>query len=423
MAKNVDRLTSIAVKNLKEPGWHHDGGGLYLKVADSGGKSWVFRFKRGKSESGNAKVYNMGLGTYGERKPGVSLAEARSKAAEVRAQLARGVNPQEEKAEAAVKAKPAAAAKHVVTFDEAAERFIASREGGWKNAKHRQQWRNTLVEYASPVMGKMDVAKIATDDVLRILEPIWQGKPETASRLRGRIENVLDWAKVRGLREGENPAAWRGHLAHLLPARNKARTVRHHPAMDWRELPGFMAELRVNTSISATALRFTILTCVRTTEALDAIWPEFDIAGRVWTVPKERMKASRPHRVPLTDAAAEILTELPQMDGNGYVFPGARPGRPLSNMAMLELVRGKRPGLTVHGFRSTFRDWVAEATAFPRELAEAALAHILGNAVERAYQRGDMFDKRRRLMEAWAEFCERGQASAEVVPIRGREAS
>jgi len=407
---------SIAVKNLKASGWHHDGGGLYLKITDTGSKSWVFRFKRGKRENGSARVYNMGLGAYGERKPGVTLAAARDKAAEARAMLAKGINPLEEKAEAGVTKKYARAVvpDHLVTFNEAAERFIASREGGWKNEKHRQQWRNTLVEYAGPVIGKLDVAKVGTDDVLRILEPIWQTKAETASRVLGRIENVLDWAKVRGLRDGENPARWRGHLAHLLPTRNKARTVRHHPAMSWQDLPEFMGELRGNSSISATALRFTILTAVRTSEALEAKWPEIDLGNvAVRTVPKERMKASREHRVPLPPEAVAILEALPRLNGSDYLFPGARPGRPLSNMAMLELIRGMRPGLTVHGFRSTFRDWIAETTSFPRELAEAALAHIIGNTVERAYQRGDMFEKRRRLMEAWAEFCERGCTAPE----------
>jgi integrase len=297
--------------------------------------------------------------------------------------------------------------KHIVTFDEATERYIAAHESSWRNAKHRQQWRNTLSTYAGPMIGKMPVGDIVMDDVLRVLEPIWETKAETASRVRGRIENVLDWARVRGLRDGINPAAWRGQLAHLLPARNKARSVKHHPALPWRQLPQFMTELRDNTAISAKALAFTILTAMRTTEVIEAKWIEIDIEAGVWTVPKERMKAGREHRVPLPKAAHAVLGALPLVDGNAYVFPGTRKGRPLSNMAMLELVRGLRPGLTVHGFRSTFRDWAAEATNFPRELAEAALAHVLGSATERAYQRGDLFEKRREMMTAWAEFAGR----------------
>ena len=392
MTKQTHKLTDIKIKSLKKPGLHGDGDGLYLKLSPTGTRSWVFRFKTGQQAS------KMGLGPY----PEIPLSEARSKARDARAQLARGTNPLEDKRR---RKTAEAATKHVVTFQEAVDRYITKHETSWRNPKHRQQWRNTLADYAGPVLGKMSVTEIETDDVLRVLEPLWQAKPETASRVRGRIENVLDWAKVRGLREGANPAAWRGHLAHLLPARNKSRSVKHHPALPWREMPKFMAALRANGSISAKALEFTILTAARTSEVIEAQWAEIEIDGCVWTVPKERMKAEREHRVPLTDAALAILNGLHRLEGNPYLFPGARKARPLSNMAMLELVRGMRPGLTVHGFRSTFRDWVAEETAFPRELAEAALAHITGSAVERAYQRGDLFQKRQELMSQWARFC------------------
>lgn len=406
MARNRNRLTDLKVKALKDEGLHPDGDGLYLRVTETGTKSWVFRFKFG------GKLRGMGLGKY----PNVPLSAARELAAKNYVLVKSGVDPIAQR-----KQLEAPAAKHIVTFAEAAERYIAAHQKSWRNPKHRQQWANTLAEYAGPVIGAKDVAEVNTDDILRILEPIWTEKAETATRVRGRMENVLDWAKVRELRSGENPARWRGHLSHLLPARNKAKTVRHHPALPWREIPEFMAKLRANACLSARALEFTILTVARTGESIDAQWPEVDIRERVWTVPKERMKAGREHRVPLTDAAANILAELPHRVGNPHLFPGGQ-FRPLSKWAMLELVRGMRPGLTVHGFRSTFRDWAAEMTAFPRELAEATLAHITGSATERAYQRGDLFEKRRKLMQAWAEFCARGEEMGEVVPLMRRDA-
>ena len=297
-----------------------------------------------------------------------------------------------------------------VTFRDAVERYISAHELSWKNAKHRQQWRNTLATYAIPIIGDMDVAGIATEDVLRVLEPIWRTKPETAVRVRGRIENVLDWCRARKLRDGVNPALWRGHLKHLLPARKKKGTVRHHPAMPWQEMPAFMPLLRANSAISARALEFTILTAARTSEAILATPSEFDLNKGVWHVPATRMKASVDHRVPLSERARDIIAGLPQVEGTAYVFPSARRGRPLSNMAMLELLRGLRSGLTVHGFRSTFRDWAAEETDFPSEVVEMALAHTIENDVESAYRRGDLLPKRRALMEAWAAYC--GSATA-----------
>ena len=255
---------------------------------------------------------------------------------------------------------------------------------------------------------------IATEDVLRVLEPIWRTKPETAVRVRGRIENVLDWCRARKLRDGANPALWRGHLKHLLPARKKKGTVRHHPAMPWQELPAFMAALRTNSAMSARALEFTILTAARTSEAILATPSEFDLNEGVWHVPATRMKASVDHRVPLSERARNIIAGLPQIEGTAYVFPSARRGRPLSNMAMLELLRGLRPGLTVHGFRSTFRDWAAEQTDFPSEVVEMALAHTIESEVERAYRRGDLFQKRRNLMDAWTAYCGSG-AEAKLI--------
>lgn len=404
MGRQTHRLTDIKVKSLKSPGMHPDGEGLYLRITAGGTKSWMYRYRSG------GRLRDMGLGKY----PALPLSSAREAAAEAYALRKRGLDPIDERK------RQQARGQSQLTFEDAAERFIASHEDAWRNAKHRQQWHGTLTTYANPVIGKMPVAAIQTADMLRILEPTWKTKAETASRVRGRIENVLDWAKVRGLREGENPARWRGHLAHLLPAGNKARTVRHYPALPWRDMPEFMAELRANTSLAARALEFTILTCVRTAEALAAQWTEFEEREAVWTVPKERIKAGREHRVPLAGAALEILRDLPRRGGNPFLFPGKRPRRPLSCDAMLKLLGGMRPGCTVHGFRSAFRDWVAEATDFPRELAEMALAHIVGSAVERAYQRGDLFEKRRKLMGAWAEFCHPGRQEGKAAPITPR---
>jgi integrase len=391
MARQTNRLTDIKLRALNEPGMHPDGDGLYLRITSTGTKGWIYRFRQA------GRLRDMGLGKY----PTISLAAARGLMVQAYQQIKQGIDPIDERRRRTETITP----KHVITFSEAADRYIAAHDATWKNAKHRYQWRATIDNHAAPIIGGMDVATIATDDVLRILEPIWYSKAETANRLRGRIESVLDWAKVRGLRQGENPARWRGHLAHLLPSRNRAKSVRHHPALAWSELPEFMTELRIHSAVSARALEFTILTATRTTESIEAVWPEIDIQAGIWTIPKERMKGGRQHRIPLANAAIAIIDELPQLAGNAFVFPGGRKGRPFSNMAMLKLLRGMRPGLTVHGFRSTFRDWVAEATTFPRELAEAALAHIVGNAVERAYQRGDLFEKRRQLMQKWAEFA------------------
>jgi integrase len=286
-----------------------------------------------------------------------------------------------------------------------AEEFIADNRNGWKNGKHRQQWTNTLKTYAYPVLGKLPVASIDTDLVLKVLKPIWLTKPETASRVRGRIERVLSAAKVRGLRNGDNPAQWRNHLDAILQAKSKVRRVRHQPALPYTELPAFMSELRALDSVSARALEFCILTASRTNEVIGAKWPEFDLAGEVWTVPASRMKASRPHRVPLSDAALAIIEKMGETRISAYVFPGWKDKAPLSDMAMLMSLRGLRPGYTVHGFRSSFRDWAAECTSCPREIAEAALAHVNGDRTEAAYLRSDLVAKRRELMVAWAQFC------------------
>jgi integrase len=284
--------------------------------------------------------------------------------------------------------------------------YVAAHCAGWKNAKHRQQWENTLVTYVSPVFGPLSVQAIDTDLVLKAIEPIWTEKPETASRVRGRIQVVLDWARARGYREGENPARWRGHLSHLLSDHSKIRRVKHHSALPFAELPRFLADLQLRDGISARALEFTVLTAGRTGETIGATWNEIDLARRIWTIPASRMKAEKEHRVPLSGRAVEILKSLPREDGNDHVFIGPKAGGPLSNMAMAAVLRRMgRSHITVHGFRSTFRDWAAERTNFPREIVEAALAHAIDNKVEAAYRRGDLFEKRCRLIEAWAKFC------------------
>jgi integrase len=326
------------------------------------------------------------------------------------------INPIEERRARRVVEEP----PKVTTFEDAAERYIAAHESSWRNAKHRYQWRATLRDYAFPVIGNKDVAAVDLDDVLRILEPIWTEKGETATRLRGRIEAVLDWCKVRGLRDAENVARWKGHLKHLLPARNKQNGIQHYAALPWREIPEFMARLRAVDAIGARALEFTILTAARTVETLGAQWSEIDFAASVWQVPGSRMKAGKEHRVPLTAEALAILGDIPRLHGNPFIFPGVKKGRGLSNLAMLMTLRRIRPGLTVHGFRSSFRDWAGESTGFAREIAEASLAHTIGNAVERSYRRGDFFDKRCRLMASWATYCGRVQAAAEVIPLNAQ---
>lgn len=393
------KLTALKVKSLAQPGRFGDGGGLWLQVRDSDHRSWLFRY------TGAAGQRQMGLGPF----PDVSLAEAREAARLARAKVRQGVDPIDERNAARETAKAAARdSSRAPTFRAVADRYLASHEDSWRNEKHRWQWRQTL-EVACEEIGDTPVAAIATGDVMRVLEPLWREKTETAARLRGRIESVLDFAGARGWRMGENPARWRGHLAKLLPAPSKVAKVEHHSALPWPEIGAFMAELRLQDGAAARALEFTILTAARTGESIGATWPEIDMAAAQWTVPAARMKAGRDHRVPLSGAAVALLSAVgPARDDRdrACIFPGGRPGKPLSNMSMLMLLRRMgRPKLTVHGFRSTFRDWCAESTDYPREVAEQALAHALGDKVEAAYRRGDLFGKRRQLMEDWAAFC------------------
>jgi integrase len=409
------KLSAVEVAKAKGPSVLHDGGGLYLRVSATGAKSWVFRYQL------DGKRRDMGLGPY----PEISLAEARGKATERRKQRHDGIDPLDAK-EAQEQAQRLAVAKGR-TFREAAEDFIEKNRAGWRNPKHAKQWPATLETYVYPTLGELPVAAIDSGLVVQVLEPIWSTKPETASRVRGRIEAVLDAAKVRGFRDGPNPAQWKGTLAHILPARSKVRVVEHHAALPFDEMPEFLATLRCRPGMSARALEFAILTAARTGEALGATWGEIpDLDAKVWTVPAKRMKGGREHRVPLSDSVLLVLEKVRPLavrrdgepDPAAPIFPGLRRALPLSNMVFLMLLRRmKRDDLTTHGFRSTFSDWAAERTAYPREVVEMALAHAVEGKTEAAYRRGDLFEKRRRLMADWAGFCEAPPAG-EVVPLR-----
>ncbi|MCR5874231.1 tyrosine-type recombinase/integrase [Phenylobacterium sp. J426] len=392
----------------KKPGMHCDGAGLYLRVAPPSAASWVLRYML------DGKARTMGLGPF----PEIDLKEARTRALEARRLKADGIDPIETRN--AAKLAQRRAATKAMTFKECAEAYIASQRDGWRNDKHAAQWDSTLKAYAYPIIGGLPVAAIDTALVMQVLEQevgaannrqrLWSAKNETASRVRGRIECVLGWAAARQLRSGDNPARWKGHLAHQLPARSKVSKVKHHPALPYVDMPTFFAALRDQPGLAAKALEFAILTAARTGEVLGARWGEIDIANKVWIVPAERMKSGREHRVPLSDRAIAVLKPLsPEegaIDSEGYVFPGAKTGKPLSNMSMLKLLeRMKRSDLTAHGFRSTFRDWTAEQTSTPRDVAEMALAHVVSNAVEAAYRRGDMLAKRIELMDSWSAYC------------------
>jgi integrase len=389
-----------------------DGGGLYLQVT-KGGASWIYRYML------NGRAREMGLGPLAL----FGLSEARVKALDARRLRHEGIDPIE--ARRVADAQKRVDAAKAMTFQQCADAYIAAHRAGWRNGKHAAQWTATLATHAEAIRA-LPVQAIDTGLVMKVLQPIWEKKPETASRVRGRIERILDWAKVSGYRTGENPARWRGHLDHLLPARGKVRTVEHHAALPHAELPGFLVALREQQGIAARALEFTILTASRTGETIGARWSEFDLLNKTWTVSAERMKAHRQHRVPLSARALAIVQEMQAHRGGSeadvFVFPGGKDGKPLSNMAFLMLLRRMGRGdLTAHGFRASFKTWASEQTAIQNEIVEAALAHVVGSKVEQAYQRGDMFEKRRRLMQQWATFCttaptERGK----VVSLQGR---
>jgi integrase len=392
--RELGKLTATGIAKLTKPGRYSDGNGLHLQISRWGTKAWILRYQL------NGRAREMGLGGLED----VSLKEARDRARLARGMLVDGIDPIEIRA-AKKRALQAEGAKRIA-FREAAEQYISSHRAGWRNRKHAAQWLSTLETYAYPIIGDLSVADIDTAHVVKILERIWAAKTDTASRVRGRIERILDWAKARHFREGENPARWKGHIENLLPAKDKVRKVKHREAMSFADVPAFMTELRAKKGISIRALEFTILNSVRTGEVIYARWEEFDLFARTWTIPPERTKSGRPHRVPLNDRSMAILTELPREVGSPFVFPGAKMGKPLSQAAMLEVLRGMRGyGLTVHGFRSSFRDWVGESTNFPREIAEAALGHVVEGKTEAAYRRGDSLEKRRRLMQAWGRYC------------------
>jgi integrase len=404
MARTIGKLTALAVAKAK-PGYLSDGGGLYLRIGEGAAKSWVFRYRV------DGKLHEMGLGP----QHSVSLAEAREKALAQRKLRLAGSDPIAARKAARMITKLADAS--TMTFRQCAEAYIASHKAGWRNTKHAAQWPSTLATYVNPIFGDLPVQAIDVGLVMKTLRPIWETKTETASRVRGRIESVIDWATASGHRQGENPARWRGHLENLLPKKTKVRRVEHHAALPYAEIGGFMAELQ-EEGIAARALEFAILTAARTGEVIGARWGEINVGDRLWTVPGERMKAGKEHRIPLSDAALAVLEAMQMVRQAGdFVFPGGKARRPIGNMAFLLLRRMGRGDLTVHGFRSSFRDWAAERTRFPAEVAEMALAHTVSDKVEAAYRRGDMFQKRRQLMDAWARFCTAPAVAGEVVTL------
>jgi len=400
MARQQNRLTALQVAKLSKPGLYGDGGGLTLQITPAGVKSWLHRYMI------DGKSFAMGLGPTHT----VDLAEARRKALEGRRLLLDGVNPLLARNQQQVAAK--LAETNMMTFDQCAEAYIQAQKPSWKNAKHAKQWSSTLKTYASPVFGAAPVADVDTGLVLKCLAPIWESKTETATRVRGRIESVLGWATTSGYRTGENPARWKGHLENLLATISKVRRTKNHPALPWQQAGAFVHALRARAGVAARALEFLVLTACRSGEVRGALWAEFDLDGRLWTIPAARMKGAREHQIPLSDPAVRILAALPK--DSDIVFPGTK-GQALSDMSLTAVVRrmggrhdwvdadGAR--VTVHGFRTTFRMWAAEMTNYPREVAEHSLAHQLPDAVERAYQRGSQFTKRTSLMSDWAVYC------------------
>jgi integrase len=414
MAREIGRLTALKVVKAREAGMYADGGGLYLRVTPEGAKNWVLRYMLDR------RPRWMGLGPLAL----YSLQDARARALDARRKRHEGIDPIE--ARRTERARQLLDAAKVVTFEQCAEAYIASHRAGWRNDKHKYQWSATLSTYAYPFIGGLPVQSIDTALVLKALEPIWTVKSETASRVRQRIESVLDWAKVRGYRDGENPARWRGHLDKLLPARSRFHEVEHHAALPYFALPAFLTSLRTRQAIAARGLEFLILTAARTGEVIGARWNEIDLLDKTWTVPAGRMKAHREHRVPLSPRAHAVLGQMRAAgqsdDDNAFVFPGLQPGKPLSNTAFLMLMRRMGHGdLTAHGFRATFKTWASERTSLQNEIVETALAHTIGGKVEQAYMRGDLFEKRRRLMQQWATFCTTAptqERQTNVTPLR-----
>lgn len=408
MPKIVKELSALDVRRIQKPGRHAVGyiSGLMLVVKDSGAKSWILRTVIG------GKRRNIGLGSY----PEISLADARESAREMKKKIRQGIDPVEER-----KATQRALREQSkrMTFAEAARLCHEKKQSEFKNEKHAKQWISTIERYAFPVIGNIPVDEIDLPHILSVLEPIWHEKTETATRLRQRLEAVLSWATVSGHRQGDNPARWQGHLDAVLPKPNKLKKVNHHAALPWQQIGAFMQELRKRKGTAARALEFLILTATRSGEVRLATWEEIDLENRIWTIPGDRMKTGKEHTVPLTNDAVKLLEALPRFEGSPYVFPAARGGL-LSDMSISAVCKRMKVAAVPHGFRSTFRDWASENTNFPREVCEMALAHTIESKVEAAYRRGDLFQKRRKLMEAWTAFCNKVQTEkpATVTPIR-----
>jgi integrase len=392
MPRLTQRLSSVKVQQLKERGWYPDGQGLYLQISAANTKSWVFRFTR------DGKQRWHGLGAISNLN---SLKEARLAAEQCRDNLRRGIDPIEHKQQLQQERRLTEAAR--MTFTNCAQMYIDRHQHGWKNAKHLTQWRNTLQTYAFPVIGDLPVQDIDVQQILNIVEPIWHTKTETANRVRQRIELVLDWATAMGFKEGVNPARWRGHIEKLLPKPSKVKPVEHHKAMHYEDVPKLFAKLAQTQTVASSLLQSTILTAARSSEIRLAKWEELELTQATWEVPIVRMKNRRPHRVPLSPELVELLSELPQ--NSSFIFPNSSGKKSVTEAAVRKLLKSLAPDVTLHGFRSSFRDWCAEQTEFPRELAEKALSHSLSSQVEAAYQRGDMFEKRRTLMSAWSNYC------------------
>jgi integrase len=415
----LNLLSPVKIETVTQPGYLHDGGGLYLQVSKGGGKSWIYRYTIG------GRRREMGLGSFKKHpkdKVRVSLATARSLAAQHRSLVEQGKDPiAEREAEAARQRLEEARG---LTFDQAIERFLESNEVAWRSTKHRRQWRDSLKAFASPVLGNLSVADIDTPDVTKVLDPIWNEMPATASRVRGRIERILDWARVRGYRQSTiNAARWRGHLRETYPPISKVRTVQHHAAVAIDDAPGVYARLKQAEGMPALAFRFLVLTATRASEVMGARWPEIDLKARIWTIPASRMKAGKQHRVVLSEEAVAVLEEAAKYRADDWAFPGRRRGAP---MALTTLTRALRAAggesATVHGWRSTFKDWSSERTSFPGEMSEMALAHAIEDKVEAAYRRGELLQKRVAMMEQWATFVTTPKADgSNVVQMERRQ--
>ena len=407
MPKRARELSPIEVKRLTRPGLHAVGGvsGLFLRVKETGARSWILRVKVGNRRR------DIGLGAF----PEVSLADARSKARDMREQIRSGIDPVAAK-NAARDALMAAQAREL-TFEQAARRCHAAKESEFRNAKHRKDWISALERHAFPVIGERHVAEIDLPDVLRVVEPIWTTKTETATRVRQRIESVLTWATVSGYRSGENPARWDGNLREVLPNPSKIRKVKHHQAIPWQKVPDFVQKLRDREGTAARALEFAILTAARSSEVRLATWSEIDLQARTWTVPGDRIKAGKAHTVPLSDRAVEILESMERRSDSPYLFPAVR-GGPQSDAALSALLKRMKVDAVPHGFRSSFKDWARNRTAYPDEVSELALAHVNSDATRAAYARDELLPQRTRLMAEWAKFCETVEAAGDVVAIR-----